>query len=407
MPFVLFRLLWRSIKQPAYRLRWSERFGLFDPPQKGGGLWVHAVSVGEVQAIAPLVRQLMDSHPEMPLCITTTTPTGSDQVRRLFGDQVFHVYLPYDLPFAVRRFLQRVQPQYLLMVETEIWPNLLKICSERGVRTLLANARLSTRSLHRYQRVEFFAREIFGLIDCVAAQSDDDASHFAALGVDAQAISVTGSIKFDVEIPASVEEQAEVMRRNWPGRPVWVAGSTHEGEEDIVLEAQQLILQQVPDTLLVLVPRHPDRFDRVANMIKRRGLKFRRRSKGKIPEAATQVYLGDSMGELTVMLGAADAALIGGSLVNVGGHNMLEAAAQGVPSCFGPYTFNFPLISNMLLECHASQRVIDATSLANLMITWLSDAAVRSTAGEAGRQMIDRNRGALQRLEVITEKLIA
>lgn len=404
LPLVFVRLLLRSLRAPAYRQRWSERLGQVPEAIRPGGLWIHAVSVGEVQAVAPLVRQLHRARPDLPVYITTTTPTGSAQVRRLFGQQVSHSYLPYDLPLLLRRFLNRVRPSSFLMVETEIWPNLLRICRQQGIRTLLANARLSARSARGYRRVERFTREVFSLIDRVAAQSTDDAARFVSLGVPQEAIEVTGSIKFDMEIAASVAEQAEVMRLSWGGRPVWVAASTHEGEDEIVLAAHTLLLQQIPSALLVLVPRHPERFDRVTAQVIKSGLNLARRSDRAPLGSDVQVYLGDTMGELPVFLGSADAAFFGGSLARVGGHNMLEAAAQGVPVCFGPHTFNFALISKMLLACEAGRRVDDAESLASVMREWLGDASVRSAAGEAGRRMVLQNRGALAHLQHMVEQ---
>lgn len=406
LPLVLLRLLLRSLRAPAYRLRWSERLGEVPDGVHPGGLWIHAVSVGEVQAVAPLVRQLRLAHPRLPVHITTTTPTGSTRVERLFGQEVTHSYLPYDLPLLLRRFLKRVRPAAFLMVETEIWPNLLRTCRQQGIPSLLANARLSARSARGYRRVERFAREVFALIDRVAAQSVDDAARFAALGVPQAAIEVTGSIKFDMEIPASIAEQAEVMRLSWRGRPVWVAASTHEGEDEIVLAAHARLLQDIPTALLVLVPRHPERFERVSLQVIKAGLELAKHSDRLPPGGEVQVYLGDTMGELTVLLGAADAAFFGGSLARVGGHNMLEAAAQGVPVCFGPHTFNFALISKMLLACGAGRQVEDAESLASVMRDWLGDASVRSAAGEAGRHMVRQNRGALARLQRIVDHML-
>ena len=242
LPLVLLRLLWRSIKAPAYRQRWAERFGIFPEPDAWGGIWIHAVSVGEVQAVVPLVHQLLEDEPGLAVMITTTTPTGSARVVEQFGDRVSHVYLPYDLPPALTGFIRRVRPRVLLMVETEIWPNLLYACRRHGVYTVLANARLSARSAARYARLGRFTRDTFGRIDCVAAQAEADAERFRRLGVPAGRVVVTGSIKFDMRIPASLEEQVEVVRRDWGGRPVWVAASTHEGEEEAVLAAHHRVL---------------------------------------------------------------------------------------------------------------------------------------------------------------------
>lgn len=406
LPAAFLRLLWRSRRAPAYRERWSERLGKVAQVPKPNGLWIHAVSVGEVLAIAPLVRHLLAEYPQLAITITTTTPTGSAQVQRLFGMDVAHTYMPYDLPPFIRRFLGSIQPRYFLMVETEVWPNLLTACRAQGIHTLLANARLSEKSLRGYQRVENMARRVFALIDQVAAQSDADAERIQQLGVSPKAITVTGSVKFDIDIPASVEEQVEAMRRHWLGRPVWVAASTHEGEDTHVLKAHAAILEQIPEALLILVPRHPERFPSVAGQIQRSGMTLAQRSKDEIVDRQTQVYLGDTMGELTVLLGSADAAFIGGSLVQTGGHNMLEAAAQGVPVCFGPHTFNFAVISKMLLENGAAQRVQNANELAQVMSAWLSDASIRAQVGDAGRQIVLQNRGALGRLQQLLDRLI-
>jgi 3-deoxy-D-manno-octulosonic-acid transferase len=312
--------------------------------------------------------------------------------------------MPYDLPQCLNRFLDTLQPAQLLMVETEIWPNLLHACRRHGIGSLLANGRMSDRSFRRYRRLRGFTRQVFAQIDAVAAQTEDDADRFMALGVPRASVEVTGSIKFDMETPASVEEQVEVMRRNWGGRPVWVAGSTHEGEDEIMMAAHARLLREIPNALLILVPRHPERFDRVTGQVIKSGLNLVRRSSGGLPTDDVQVYLADTMGELPVLLGAADVAFIGGSLAKVGGHNMLEAAAQGVPVCYGPHTFNFELISRMLLDCGAARLVHDAEGLADLLQAWLSDASVRSGAGEAGRQLVQRNRGALVRLYRMLER---
>ncbi len=398
LPLLFLRLLWRSLRAPDYRQRWGERLGRFEAAIRPGGIWVHAVSVGEVVAIVPLIRRLLEQNPARQITLTTTTPTGSAQVRSLLGDQVFHVYFPFDVPWALEGFIKRVRPDQLLMVETEIWPNLLAACRRHGISSLLANARLSKRSARRYERLGSFTRETFAAIDRVAAQSAADASRFQELGVPAEQVVVTGSIKFDMKIPASLEERVEVLRREWAGRPAWVAASTHEGEDELVLTAHRMVLERVPNALLVLVPRHPERFDRVANLCKRQGFPIRRRSARSAPKDRHSVFLGDTMGELMLMLGAADAAFIGGSLVKTGGHNMLEAAAQGVPVCFGPYMFNFPVISQMMTEHDAAVRVLDETELGHLIVHWLTDASRRSQIGENGRRMVEANRGALERL---------
>jgi 3-deoxy-D-manno-octulosonic-acid transferase len=398
LPLVLLRLLWRSIKAPDYRRRWLERLGIFPTPPAWGGLWIHAVSVGEVQAVLPLIRQLLSENPDLPVMLTTTTPTGSARVSEQLGDQVFHVYCPYDLPLALTGFIRRVRPRALLMVETEIWPNLLHFCRRHGIYTLLANARLSEKSARRYARLGRFTHQTFLHIDRVAAQAEADAARFRALGVPAERVTVTGSIKFDMRIPASLDEQVEVLRRGWGGRPVWVAGSTHEGEDELVLFAHHKVLSRFPDALLILVPRHPERFERVGSLCRRERLNMARRSRGSEYSNETQVYLGDTMGELPVMLGSADVAFIGGSLVKTGGHNMLEASAQGVAVCFGPHVFNFAAISQLLTEEGAARQVGSEAELADQVIAWFEDASARAELGENGRRVVEKNRGALQRL---------
>jgi 3-deoxy-D-manno-octulosonic-acid transferase len=406
LPAVLLRLLWRSLRAPEYRRRWAERFGIFSAFKLDRSIWVHAVSVGEVQAIEPLVRRLIALHPDTPVVITTTTPTGSERVRKLFDTAVHHVYFPYDLPIAINGFLKRTSPRLLLMVETEIWPNLLALCSRAGIYTLLGNARLSEKSARGYARLGKFTRQTLGHIDLLAAQGQGDAERFVRLGVPAERVTITGSIKFDIHLPASLHEQAAVLRQEWGDRPVWVAASTHEGEESEVLAAHNKILESLPEALLVVVPRHPERFDRVAELCGQKGFSTVRRSNQDRTRAETSVFLGDTMGELTLFLAAADAAFVGGSLIKRGGHNVLEPAALGKPIVFGPYMHNFAAISELLLKQDAASRVANSEELASLTGGWLADASERTRIGENGRSVVEQNRGAMERLlALIEEKL--
>lgn len=407
LPLVLLRLLWRSIRTPAYRQRWKERFGLFENQPVADGIWLHAVSVGEVQAIEPLVQHLCKAHPDLSITITTATPTGSDRVRTLFGESVFHVYCPYDIPWLINNFLRRVRPSMLLMVETEIWPNLLTICQQQQIPSLLANGRLSEKSARAYQRLDAFTRQTFQRITRLAVQSEDDAGRFAELGVPRERINVTGSIKFDMRIPASVQEQTQALRRLCgEDRPVWVAASTHEGEDEQLLEAHALILQQLPNSLLILVPRHPERFERVTQLAARHEFRVITRSSGVVCDRGTGVFVGDSMGELPIFIGASDVAFIGGSLVPTGGHNMLEASAQGVAVVFGPHVFNFPSIARLLLAEEAAIQVNDSDELARQVLSWLTDASERSRFGENGRRVVEQNRGALGDLIELLELML-
>jgi 3-deoxy-D-manno-octulosonic-acid transferase len=399
LPFALFRLLWRSRFAPAYRKRLGERLGLYGDRPMRSGLWIHAVSVGETQAAVPLIKHFLERHPSDGVIVTTTTPTGSERLRELFENEVHHVYMPFDLIPIVNRFLARARPRMAVVMETEIWPNMLRACERRGVPVVLANARLSARSAQRYARLGGFARETFQRLSLVGAQSEADAERFRALGVAPARLHVTGSIKFDLRLPASLQERAEAMRRAWGcDRPVWVAASTHEGEEEQVLEAHRHVLKELPRTLLVLVPRHPERFDRVAALASRQGFASVRRSAGGRCRAEDSLFLGDTMGELPVFIAAADAAFVGGSLVPAGGHNLLEAAAAGVPAVIGPHVFNFSQITELLISEGAAVQVADSGELAAQMTQWLGDAAIRARFGENGRRVVEGNRGALNRV---------
>lgn len=384
--------------------RWGERFGFYSDLQLDRSIWIHTVSVGEAQAAEPMVTLLQQRYPDIPIIITTTTPTGSDRVVKLFGDTVSHVYFPYDLPFSINAFLDRVKPKLLVMMETEIWPNLLAICKRKKIPTVLANARLSENSAKGYARFTAFSKMTFGSIGVVAAQAPADAERFLGLGVSRDRVRVTGSIKFDIHMPASLHERAEVLRRQWGERPVWVAASTHEGEDELVLSAHRSVLEKVPEALLVLVPRHPERFDRVAGLCQNNRFAMVRRSANDECGQDVEVYLGDTMGELTLFLAAADVAFVGGSLVPTGGHNVLEPAALGLPVVFGPHMFNFAIISSMLLSEDAAQQVGGEVQLSEVVARWFGDASERTRIGENGRSVVEANRGALDRLMAVVEE---
>ncbi|MEW8563909.1 MAG: lipid IV(A) 3-deoxy-D-manno-octulosonic acid transferase [Candidatus Thiodiazotropha sp.] len=407
IPIYLLGIYWRGFRAPAYRKRWLERFGIFETPVEQSGIWVHAVSVGEVQAVAQLVGRLIDRYPDMPLLITTTTPTGADRVKAMFGNDVTHRYAPIDLPWVVRRFLGAFQPRLLVLVETEIWPNLIYYTKLEGVPTLLANARLSVRSARGYHRVAGLTREALRNLTLIAPHAEADAERFHTLGARPEKIEVTGSIKFDVHLPGSLLERVDVLRREWGGqRPVWIAASTHEGEDEMVLEAHATIRQLLPEALLVLVPRHPERFERVGQLVEEAGFSLVKRTQQLSCEKDTAVFLGDTMGELTLFLGASDVAFIGGSLVPHGGHNILEATAQGVAVVFGPHMFNFNEISELFLQHQAAAQVDTLEALADQVARWLSDASERSRVGEAGRELVEQNRGALDRLTRLVDRLL-
>lgn len=406
-PFVILRLLWRSIKAPDYRLRLGERFGVLPKLAISGGVWIHAVSVGEVQASVPLIQYLLRTHPQMPLVITTTTPTGSRRVVELFGNRVYHFYAPYDLPVVVKNFLSAIKPRLVIFIETEIWPNILTSCRARKIPTILASARLSARSAANYARFKTLTQEAFRCFSMVAAQTETDAQRFAALGVTATRLLVIGNIKFDVCFTPELPELAAKIRCGWgANRPVWIAASTHEGEEEVLLAAHRQILTVLPNALLVLVPRHPERFIKVANIVLKQGWHMVCRSASQDCGMETQVFVGDSMGELTLLLAAADVAFIGGSLVPRGGHNMVEPAALGIPILIGPHVFNFAQVAAMLLQADAARQVNSAIELATVTTAWLTNAGLRARIGGNGRRVVEENRGALARLiEIVESKL--
>lgn len=407
-PFVLLRLLWRSRELPDYRRRIGERFGFVPRPVQDVAAWVHAVSVGESLAAMPLIRALVERHGRGRVLVTTTTPTGSARVREALGDQVLHVYAPYDLPGAVARCVDRFRPQRVVIMETELWPNLFRALRRRGVPLVIANARLSPRSFRGYGRVRGFATAT--LADCshIAAQSEADAARFRALGAPAQRVSAIGNLKFDQSVPEAQLEAGRALRERLGGsRAVWIAASTHEGEEENVLAAHRELRRALPDALLVLVPRHPQRFDAVARLIDRSGLSCRRRTALDAEDTlSAAVLLGDSMGEMFMYFAAADVAFVGGSLVPVGGHNVLEPALLGKPVVFGPYMHNFVAARELLLGADAAVEISER-SLADSLAVLLGDARRRERMGEAGYAAVAANRGARERLLALIESLPA
>jgi 3-deoxy-D-manno-octulosonic-acid transferase len=409
VPVVSALLLWRGLRDRSYWRNFGERFGLGArlPPD---GVWLHAVSVGEVQACAALVSALSRRHPALPLTVTTFTPTGCARARALFGNLAQVRYVPYDLPGAVRRFFRRVQPRLAVIFETELWPNLYRECGRRRVPLVLASARISARSVSRYQRLGTLFRETLARTALVAAQGTGDAERFRSLGADPANTHVTGNIKFDFELPEGLAARGAGLRAQFaPDRPLWVAGSTHGGlEEQAVLEAQQRVREVHPGALLVLAPRHPPRFDEVAGALRAAGIHFVRRSAsaGDGADAACAVLLLDSLGELLDFYAAADVSFVGGSLVPIGGHNLLEPAALGVPILVGPDNSNGEEIARLLIARGAAEVVHDAAELGTRVTALLGDTAARERMGAAGRASVDSNRGALEKLLSLIEPLL-
>ncbi|GIZ12852.1 lipid IV(A) 3-deoxy-D-manno-octulosonic acid transferase [Pseudomonas sp. NCCP-436] len=400
LPLIALRLLLRARKAPAYARRIGERFAFSLPRMKPGGIWIHAVSVGESIAAAPLIRALQARYPHLPVTVTCMTPTGSERITALFGDSVQHCYLPYDLPWTSARFLNRLQPRLAVVMETELWPNHIHQCARRGIPVVLANARLSERSARGYARFGRLTAPMLAELSLIAVQTQTEAERFLALGARAECVEVTGSIKFDLTIDPELAPRAATLRRQWQadGRPLWIAASTHIGEDEQILAAHRQLLTSYPDALLILVPRHPERFTKVYELCREQGLTTRRRSTGEAVQPDDQVLLGDTMGELLFLYALADLAFVGGSLVPHGGHNLLEPAALGKPLLSGPHTFNFLEISAQLREAGALEEVTDAAQLANALTALLQDRPRAERMSLAGLAVLGANQGALQRL---------
>ena len=407
-PVVIVMEAWKALWNPEYRGRLGQRLGFVEPLPRGGCLWVHAVSVGEVQAAAALVQALRGLFPAMPVVVTTVTPTGAQRARSLFGDGVRHCYLPYDLPGSVRRFLERTDPRVAIILETEIWPTLYHALGRRGVPLVLASARVSTRSVDRYRRMASLFRDTLSHGILIGAQTAADAERFRAIGAASGRVRVTGNVKFDMEIPAeSVAAGREFRARHAPGRPVWIAGSTHEGEEEAVLAAHERVRERHPGALLVLVPRHPQRFEAVRSLLRRRGVAFAQRSAAEVPGAGHTVFLVDTLGELQMFYAAADVAFVAGSLVPVGGHSLLEPAVLGLPMLSGPHTHNAQDVAELFVQCGALGIVRSPEELAERVGRWFDDPEAARADGARGRQAVAQSRGAVGRLVAMVAPLLS
>ncbi len=397
-PVFVAHLLWRSCRQPAYRQRLEERFGYVKNryPTKPC-MVLHAVSVGELMAARSLISRLLQEYPDYQLWITTTTPTGSQLVSQLFGDKVGHSYLPYDLPNSLQRFMQQVRPQLVLIMETEIWPNLYAYCAQMAIPLLLINARLSARSFKGYQRFGSLIEETLHNVTWLGTRSNDDAQRFIQLGADPAQVQVCGNLKFSLTIPDSILHQATQLRAQWQldKRLVWVAGSTHEGEEAIILNVFQQLRQVFPELLLILVPRHPQRFAAVRALSKIVANTVERSARSTLTEE-TAIVVGDTLGELLLWYAIADIAFIGGSLIPKGGHNPLEAAAFAVPIVSGPHTYNFGDIYPALFSAEAVKEVADESALYNVMQMWLHDSVLRQHIGQRALAFFTQQQSALE-----------
>jgi 3-deoxy-D-manno-octulosonic-acid transferase len=407
LPFILLKLLYRSIKNPAYRQRVLERFGCYKQQAETQGIWVHAVSVGEAIAACKLIKALQLQYPHQAITVTCGTPTGSEIIQKQLGSSVYHVYAPYDLPGSARRFFKKIQPVVGIIMETEIWPNLLHQASHCGVKILISNMRLSETSFRRYQKFPSLISSALSCVDQIAAQSENDALRAIALGADANRVQVVGNLKFDVEDRSEAEISYIKDLKNMiaPQRSAWLAGSTHDGEDGIILDVHAKLLQAEPSQLLILVPRHPERFETVYQLCCAR---FRTQKRSALGDGAhlagdIQVLLVDSIGELNQFIGISDWAFIGGSLVPTGGHNILEACQVGVPVIFGGFMFNFNQIAQTVLENQAGMQVLDAADLLQACLRFSEDPDTRLQMGSNGLALIKSNQGASKRtLELLS-----
>lgn len=406
LPITVYHLVWRGFRVREYFKRWDERYASY--PESGGQprVWLHAVSVGEVNAAAPVVNALRELRPDIRWIITTITPTGSQRVRTLWGDAVDHVYLPYDVPGSVTRFLCHFRPSLALILETELWPNMLFGCRDRDIPVYILNARLSARSLKGYRLLKALVGRALRTVTCVAAQSQDDAQRFIELGARPEQVLALGNLKFDIR-PPDPTAVLEAFRQHVPAnRPVWIAASTHEGEEQAVADIHAQLLKRHPDALLLWAPRHPERFGRVETLVRDQGWHLATRRAQQWPDANSQVFVVDTLGELMAFFACAQVAFVGGSLQAIGGHNLLEPAAMGTATVTGPHLHNFAEISRRMSEAGALRICADAAAVGAAVTELLEDVAERERMVQAGRALVANGRGALQRtMELIAPKL--
>ncbi len=402
-PAIFLRLLYRAWRAPAYAKRWGERFGFFPKPEPKPCIWLHSVSVGESIAAAPLVKALLKEYPDHRIAVTTMTPTGSAQVKKQYGDSVFHIYAPYDYPWAVSNFLDKLKPEIAIIMETELWPNIIHQCKQRNIPTLVANARLSERSGKGYGKLGKLTRTMLSEVSLVAAQAEADGQRFIELGLPKDRMTVTGNIKFDITIPQSVHDKGKALRQQWlENKPEYtciiVAGSTHEGEDEQLLDACKELRADCPNTLLVLVPRHPERFKQVYELSLSKGEKTALYSRNDVVETDTTVIVADVMGELLALYAAGDIAFVGGSLVPSGGHNMLEPAALALPIVTGPSVFNFADVYRMLDEAEGIITLALENKIYSQLIKLILNKVLRESTASSSKKIVEANQGTTQKI---------
>jgi 3-deoxy-D-manno-octulosonic-acid transferase len=398
VPFVLLRLYWRGAKTPEHRQRWHERFALYRQTYPQGVIWFHAVSVGEVEALFPLVKAIQNQHPDSPILITTMTPTGSARVKAVLGNAVAHVYVPYDLPDAVYRFMQCFKPILAVMIETEIWPNLFNYCGKNAIPLYIVNARIAARSVANYQKMSALIHPALAKVQLIATQTEDDAERFIAIGGIKDKVKNLGNIKFDVEIPQITIDQGIQLKADlFNGRFVWLIASTHKEEEAIFLELYPLIKAKIPELLLVIVPRHQQRFVEVKKLCEAQFATVTRTSNA-VMNTQTDIYVVDTIGELKMFYATADIAFVGGSMVAAGGHNILEAAAVGVPVLFGSFMTNFKEIAEGVLKQQAAIQCQTKEDVVQAVLTLYQQADYRADLIARGKAFVSDNQGTVLRI---------
>ena len=399
LPLILARLLWRSRKNPKYRFNWFQRFGRVREVGNSYDIWIHAVSLGEANASVPLIQKLIQKYPDLRIFVTTMTPTGLERIKEIFGNHVGYSYAPYDYSFAISKFMSRVKPKILILIETEIWPNMIDFCKKADVPVVMLNMRLSSTSTKNYQRIAWLTKKTLLQITSFGVQSEKHCERLATLGVKRSSIHRTGSMKFEMKLAAGVHEIAEAVRQDWgQDRLVIIAGSTHEGEETLLATIFHELKRMHQELLLVIAPRHPERFDGVCRLLERNKFQLLRRTEqhGALPPTV-DILVADTLGELSVLYAAADIAIVGGSFISgLGGHNILEPCSVGVPVIFGPFMPNFEEISALTVEANAGIQVQNAEGLRTILSKLLIDPNLRSSMGDYGVEMINKNSGATE-----------
>lgn len=407
LPLILLRLYWRGFRAPAYRQRWRERLGIYTRPCPSGVFWFHAVSVGEAEAVFPIIRRMQSLYSGVDFLITTTTPTGSARVQAVLAETVAHVYLPYDLPCIISRFLDTFDPKLAVIMEKEIWPNLFAQCGARGIPLCIINARLSARSARSYQKIPALVIPALRQVRAIATQTEEDRRHFIEIGASADRIFVAGNLKYDVAIEAETISSGALLKRQlFPDRFVWIVASTHKGEDEIFMAIYRRLKPAMPELLLLVAPRHPERFQEVRRLSESQSLKTVMRSAGGDVSQRTDVYIADSIGELKMLYAAADIGFVAGSMVPVGGHNILEPLAIGLPVMFGPHMMNFKEIAEKVLAVEAALQCHDADGIAAAVLRLYQEPALRDRLSAHGRVFIAGNQGAADRIAGMLDKLI-